>query len=147
MSASTAARDNAVSREYKTIPLPVKASTKVYRNTHVCVDANGFLVLAADTSGLQYVGLCTEDVDNSAGSSGDLTAQVRPPEKDRYHEFDCASATQAWVGDVVSFSDDHTVAAAATTTNDIAAGRVVQLLSATKVVVDTADRYSSPAAA
>lgn len=139
MSASTAARDTAVSRLAGKIPFKVKGTSKVYRNTHVCV-VGGYLVLAADTSGMQYVGLCTQDVDNSAGSDGDLTALVQPPQIDPYHEFNASSAAQTWVGQLVYFVDDNTVALAATTTNDVPAGRVVQFLSASKVLVDTTNR-------
>jgi hypothetical protein len=140
MAASTAARDSAVSRLIGKIPYKVKGSTKVYRNCHVCVNA-GYLQLAADTAGQTYVGLCVQDVDNSAGADGDLSALVQPPALEPYHEFDCSSAAQAtWLDVLVYFVDDHTVALAATTTNDIPAGRVTQVLSSTKVVVDTTRR-------
>lgn len=148
MAQSTASRTGAVSRQIQSVPLPVKASNKIYQYTEVCVDANGFAVMASDTSGLIHLGYSiSPDVDNSAGSSGDKSVNVVLNPLDRYREFDCSSATQAWVGDLVSFVDDHTVGLQAAQTNDICAGRVVQYLSATKVLVDTVDKFNPPAAA
>ena len=53
----------------------VAASTTLYQGAFVCYDTSGNIVNAADTAGYVFAGLCVQDVDNSAGSAGDLSAQ------------------------------------------------------------------------
>ena len=146
MTALAADRTDLASKVYSVLSIPVKGSTTIYKNAAVCVDANGLAVPASDTSGLQPVGYAREQAAN-AGADSAINVNVVPPSIDRYLTFKASSAVQAWVGDLLSYVDDQTVAAAGTTTNDICAGRCVEVISSTLVVVDTADRSAAPVAA
>lgn len=147
MAVSTAPRTNAASRKLEYLSIPMQAAKACWQYTEVCVDANGLAQMAADTAGLIHLGYALETADNSAGAASAISVKVIPNPLDRYREFNASSALQAWVGDLVSFVDDNTVALPATTTNDICAGRVVKLISASKVLVDTEDKHAFVAAA
>jgi hypothetical protein len=114
---------------------PVAASTKIYAGSLVCVNADGFAVPAADTSGYVFVGVALEQVDNSAGANGAKNLRVR---RQGVFEFDAASITQAMVGDPMYAVDDHTFDDAAGPTNDIKVGLLVKYASATKGWIDIA---------
>jgi len=129
-------RDRATSyREGVELDYPVAASTKIYAGSLVCVNADGFAVPAADTSGYVFVGVALEQVDNSAGANGAKNLRVR---RQGVFEFDAASITQAMVGDPMYAVDDHTFDDAAGPTNDIKVGLLVKYASATKGWIDIA---------
>ncbi len=66
MSALT--RDRATPyREGIEVEYPVAANTKIYAGSLVCVNAAGYAVPAADTSGYRFAGVALEQVDNSGG--------------------------------------------------------------------------------
>lgn len=133
MSALTANtnRDNRVTEQEA---IPVAASAHIYKGGLVAVVvASGYATPGADTAGLRIVGVAENEANNSSGASGDVSVPVR---RNRVEKFACASATQAWVGNLVYAVDDNTVALAATTTNDIVVGTVVKFESATAVWVD-----------
>ena len=129
-------RDRATSyREGVELDYPVAASTKIYAGSLVCVNADGFAVTAADTSGYVFVGVALEQVDNSAGANGAKNVRIR---REGVFEFDAASITQAMVGDPMYAVDDHTFDDAAGPTNDIKVGLLVKYASATKGWIDIA---------
>ena len=129
-------RDRATSyREGVELDYPVAASTKIYAGSLVCVNADGFAVPAADTSGYVFVGVALEQVDNSAGANGAKNLRVR---RQGVFEFDAASITHAMVGDPMYAVDDHTFDDAAGPTNDIKVGLLVKYASATKGWIDIA---------
>lgn len=107
------------------------ASTKVFKGSNVAVDTSGYAVKAADTASFAFAGVAMETVDNT-GSAGDKYVRLW---KEGVFSMNCASATQAWVGQDVYAVDDNLVALAATTTNDVRVGRVVEFVSATEVRV------------
>ena len=110
---------------------PVKGSTTIPAGVLVCVDANGHAVNGADTAGLVCVGVAMETAVN-AGSDGAVEIQVM-----RTGMFELATTgTAPAIGADATISDNQTVAAAATTTNDIKAGVVAAKGSGTKVWVD-----------
>jgi predicted RecA/RadA family phage recombinase len=86
----------------------------------------------ADTASHTFVGVADQSKSNAGAADG---AEEVKAWKTGVFEFVAASATQAWVGVTVYIVDNQTVALAATTTNDIAVGKVVALISATKVRV------------
>lgn len=148
MSASTADRQDTNSPQIGHLTLPVAASTNIFKNCHVSYDANGNIALAADTVNHKYAGWSRTSSDNSAGIAGAKSVEVVPPcERYRYFTFVASGADQTWCGKIASFVYDNEVALAATTTNDIAAGTVVKVYSATSVLVDTMRRANPPAAA
>jgi len=129
-------RDRATSyREGVELDYPVAAGAKVFAGSLVCVNADGFAVPAADTSGYVFVGVALEQVDNSSGANGAKSLRVR---RGGVFEFDAASITQAMVGDPMYAVDDHTFDDAAGPTNDIKVGILVKFASATKGWIDIA---------
>lgn len=103
---------------------PVAASTTIYAGGMVCIDADGYAIPAADTAGIsRVVGVAVAKVDNSAGADGDLKVVV---EYDGAFLF-ATALTQAAVGRDATVSDDQTLSNAATTTNDIIVGRVLEI--------------------
>ncbi len=129
-------RDRATSyREGIELDFPVAASIKIYAGSLVCVNADGYAVPAADTSGYIFVGVALEQVDNSAGANGAKSVRIR---REGVFEFDAASISQAMVGDPMYAVDDHTFDDAAGPTNDIKVGVLVKYGSATKGWLDIA---------
>lgn len=122
-------------REGIELDFPVAADTKIYAGSMVCVDADGYAVPAADTSGYLFLGVALEQVDNSAGADGAKNVRVR---RTGVFEFDAASITQAMIGDPMYAVDDQTFDDAAGPTNDIKVGILVKYGSATKGWIDIA---------
>lgn len=115
------------------LSLPI-AAVKLYKGALVAFNTAGYADLAADTNGFGFAGVAYETVDNSAGAAGALNIRVK---RRGVVELNfTATANQAAVGKLAYMSDDNTVALAATTTNDVAVGRIVAFVSATKVRVD-----------
>jgi hypothetical protein len=110
------------------VEYPVAASTQIFGGGIVCVDANGYAVPGADSSGLRCVGIAEEAVDNNPGNDGDKTVRVR-----RKGMFLLASSglSQASVGDIAEVVDDQTVIDGASTSNHVKIGEIVQYVSAT----------------
>lgn len=113
------------------VDIPLAAATKVFAGSNVNTNSAGFGKKASDTAAEVFAGVAMETVDN-AGAAGDKPVRVW---KEGVFSMNCASATQAWVGQLVHSVDDNLVALAATTTNDVVVGRVVQFVSATEVRV------------
>jgi predicted RecA/RadA family phage recombinase len=134
MSALT--RDRATPyREGIEVEYPVATSTKIYAGSLVCVNAGGYVVPAADTSGFQFAGVALEQVDNSDASDGNQVVRLR---RSGVFEFDAVSITQAMVGTDMYATDDHTFDDTAGATNHIKVGRLVKYVSATKGWIDIA---------
>lgn len=127
-----------------TIPYGVADNVVIYKDTCVCTNGSGYLVLAADTSGLVYAGLSAQHADNTVAghTAGGITCDVTPPAntpESRYIVQDFTSPSQAAIGAEAYFTDDHTVALSSS--NSIKMGIIVQILvtgTGGKVVVDTA---------
>lgn len=118
-------------REGQVLRISVKAETTIYKGALVC-RSSGYAVPAADTSGLRFAGVAMEHADNSAGANGDVMVRVWqtgifPVYKDNAAAADC--------GTVACVVDDQTVAAAATTTNDVECGRIVRVLDSDEVEI------------
>jgi hypothetical protein len=143
MTALTADRDTEY-REGILQQFPVKASTKIYAGSLVCVEgSSGYAEPAANTSGLQFVGVATETVDNSSGSNGDLWITVR---RKGIFRLNASSITQAMVGDIMYAIDDQTFDE--TGSNGVVVGRLVRYVSATEGWIDIGEGvYPSAVAA
>jgi len=112
---------------------PVDDGDTIYGGAFVCVNADGYAVPGADTAGLIFEGIATQQVDNSAGLDGAKTVVLR---RRGLIKAAIAAATQANVGDNVFLVDDQTVGLAATTTNDIFCGVIAGYIDTTHVWVD-----------
>ena len=131
MSALT--RDRATPyREGIEVEYPVAANMKIYAGSLVCVNAAGYAVPAADTSGYRFAGVALEQVDNSDGGKN---VRVR---RAGVFEFDAMSISQDMVGAPMYAADDHTFDDAAGPTNDIKVGLLVKYVSATIGWIDIA---------
>lgn len=119
-------------QEGKLVDVPLAAATKLFAGSNVNYNTAGYAKKAADTASEVFAGVAMETIDNTSGSAGDLSIRVW---KEGVFSMNCASATQAWVGVDVYAVDDNLVALAATTTNDVRVGKVVQFVSATEVRV------------
>lgn len=104
------------------LSIPVAAGETIFAGSLVCLDADGYAVPAADTSGYTFAGVATAKADNASGSDGDVEVVVR-----RRGRFRLASATaldQGATGAQVYAADDQTVAVAGEVTNDVPVGVV-----------------------
>lgn len=129
MAALTTNRNRLARSTCRLLAYPVAASTTIYKGALVALDANGFAVNAADTAGLQVVGVAAEKVDNAGGANGDKKIVI---EAEREYLFAASSITQAMVGDVMYVVDNDTVDDAAGPTNDVAVGRLTEFISTTQ---------------
>lgn len=103
----------------------------IFAGAMVALNAAGYAVPAADTSGCKFVGVSRVYVDNSGGGNGDQTVTVL---RRGIFNFAAAGMAQTDVGVPVFVSDDQTVAK--TTTNGIGCGIITEVDSDTKVWVD-----------
>lgn len=89
---------------------PLKAATLIYQGALVAIEsATGYLVNAANTIGLEVIGISEGNYDNSAGANGDLWADVTVQD---LAKLETTGATQAWVGKMLYIVDDNTVSLA-----------------------------------
>ncbi len=122
--------------------IPVKANAVILQNDYVCVDADGYLVPASDTSGLIFVGQSEADADATGLSSGDISCPVTRKGVLGYGTITTANADQTWVGSLLFFLTASTGALAGGTSHTIVAGRVIAIESATLVIFDPNDRFA-----
>jgi hypothetical protein len=135
MAVATQDRDTTNYTVNERFPHKAKDATQFYRGILVNSDAGGFLVQAADTANHKCVGTAAERK-LSAGGDGATLVEV----ENGVFEFATSGASaivQADVGRLCYVLDNQTVVKAAGTTNSVIAGKVVRLLSATSVLVDT----------
>lgn len=107
---------------------PVSATTQIYKGSLVMIDADGFLIPAADAANGRVVGVADENVDNNPGSDGDLDCRVVAGRKFR---FAATAITQAMVNQCMYIVDDQTFDDS-NGTNAIKAGRLVEFVSTTE---------------
>jgi hypothetical protein len=111
---------------------------EIFEGALVAVNAAGYAVNAGDDANAVVVGVADESKDNSGGSNGDQYIKVR---RTGVFTFVAGfSAAQADVNTLCYATDNQTVDLAATTTNDVLVGRIVEVLSSSKVRVDIRDR-------
>jgi hypothetical protein len=128
MAAATAARDPQ-RKEADLVRAKMAQSTTIYQGTLAAYNASGLAVPGADTANFVFAGVAYETVTSPASAA----TYLRVERTGTYVFNFTGTATQATVGQKVYLSDDNTVAVAATTTNDVYCGDVVEFLSATSV--------------
>lgn len=127
--AALAAAKNVLSRkEIGLTRYPVNAGSVIHKGAIVCIDADGYLVPAADTAGLVVVGIADESV-TGGSADGDEWCYVM---NDRDFLLGGSGLGQTDVGGNVTVVDDATVGLAGATTNDIIVGKLVEFVSATQ---------------
>lgn len=110
----------------------VVASDIVYKGALVKTNAAGYLAPMAAEAAAFFAGIAYEKADNSAGSAGDIVCQVM-----RKGVFPFVTSGMA-IDDmqkIVYASDDQTVSLVQGA-NELAIGRIVEVISATSVMVD-----------
>ena len=118
-------------RDGEYIRVPVAASTHIYRGAMVALDSNKYLVPAADTAGLVFVGIAEEEADNSSGSNGDLYCLVwRGP----FKVNSAATEAQSSMGGTRYAADYQTVNS--TTTYSAEVGKVIEVECSSVVWID-----------
>jgi hypothetical protein len=110
------------------------SSTQIYKGAFVCLNTSGYLVAAADTEGLRFVGVAYENVLN-AGSDGDKTCRVHT---EGVFQKPATSITQAMVGRKMFVVDDATMDESST--NKVEIGTLVSYDSTTSGWVDIGRR-------
>jgi len=113
---------------------PVDDGDTMYAGALSAFNADGYLVPGSDTAGLVFAGVSLDYGDNSDGVDGDVSVRVR--RKGVYKMTISGTITQANVGNKVFLVDDQTVGLAATTTNDIFCGVIVEYIDSTHAYVD-----------
>lgn len=129
-----------------TLQLPVKTGVQIYQGAIVCIDTStGYAVPGSDTASLVPVGIAESQSPpagvGTAGGSGTYSVNVTPfavqPLVEVNYGSAGASATAATVGAYVYLANDNCVDLHGVTSNDCVLGKVVQFVSASRVVVDT----------
>jgi hypothetical protein len=100
---------NTPSRAGKVFNYPL-SNVKVYAGTIGVINSSGYLTKGATATGLKCVGRINEQVDNSAGSAGDLRADVENGIFRWANSADADAIALADVGNVCFIVDDQTVA-------------------------------------
>ena len=101
----------------------------------VMINAAGYVANATDTAGCKTLGVALETVDNSGGSPGDLEINVDIGGAEVQVAHEVGSLTIANVGDAVVLELNNEVSDVATSTNDIAAGAIIEVVDATTIWV------------
>lgn len=107
-------------KEGKQVIVPVAAATLIELGNMVAVNSTGYLVPAADTTGLKVIGLASETADNSKGAAGDVTVRVF---RNQSFLLEKSGLTQANVGADVYVADSVTVKA----TGSVVAGKCLSV--------------------
>jgi hypothetical protein len=116
------------------LPIKVYQTTKIYAGGMVCVRADGYAIPGADSTGLIFMGIAREYVDNSLGSSGDKEVLLRRRGlfKMTFH----TAISIANMGDNVFIYDDAEVDVAGNVTFDIYVGNIAKYIDTTHAWVD-----------
>lgn len=107
----------------------------IYRGALTMINAAGYAAPAADTASCFLAGVALDEVDNSGGSAGDLSVEVDIGGAAIKVTHEDGSMAQANVGDEVVLELDNEVTSAGSGTNDIYAGRIIEIVDATTVWV------------
>jgi len=105
------------------------ANVKIYKGANVGVNLSGYLVsMNHATTGLKYVGVANDTVDNSAGANGDKSMNVTKTGSFVFKAASGFSPNQADVGkEVYAVTDWEVQAATAGLTNQYKVGTIVAL--------------------
>lgn len=110
--------------------LPVAASTRLYEGTLAFVNSSGFAAAVTASGVNAFAGISVNDVDNSSGSAGDLSAEFYT---DGVFDLVGSGFTQADVGKDVFASDNYTITL--TGAGNTRIGTVARYVSATVLAV------------
>ena len=109
------------------------SATTIYAGALVCVNGSGLAVNAADTSGLIFVGVAQKTVVNPSGGTEKI--EVGSGHTERLAGAAAAFDATAAMKTVCCVSDNDTVDAVGTTTNDVEVGLIEEYEATDKVWV------------
>jgi len=114
------------SRNGKKIAFPLgAAAVKLLQGVLWARNGSGYITNASDATGLKVVGIGAEEVDNSAGSAGDLDCEVETGIF-KLANSGTNAVTDAHIGLACFVEDNQTVASVAGTYS-VVAGRVIKV--------------------
>ena len=102
----------------------------IYRGAICMYNTSGFLAPAATAAGSFFAGIAEEEVDNSAGTAGDLRCKVKC--EGRYL-LTGSGFVQGDVGEKIYATDDQTISK--TSLNNVLVGQCDEYVSATQLWV------------
>ena len=105
-----------------------KAAQTIYKGSLVNLDATGYAVSGADTSGHQFIGVAYETKEIATDDTSDGDTEVRVWRKGVFL-FNTSETLDVStdIGAEMYIVDDQTVAFSGTTTNDVKCGRIVAI--------------------
>jgi len=118
----------------KLLALPVDDADCIYAGSLVSVNAAGYAIVGADTASTIFVGISTQQKDNTDGSDGDLYITVQ--RQGVFKMLLGTAITIANVGDNVFISDSATVDLTANVSNNIYVGIIAKYIDTTHAWVD-----------
>jgi hypothetical protein len=108
------------------------AAVHIYEGTLVYLTAAGYATDVTATGVNGFVGIAKEEIDNSAGSAGDLNVEVWT-EGD--FELTITGGAQAEVGSII-YGDDNYACVVTLGSTSVPIGRIVKHVSSTKAIVE-----------
>jgi len=115
---------NTPQRDGSIINIGVAAGKKIYAGALVALDANGYATPGVAATGLKGLGRAEAQVDNSSGSNGDKTVDVRKGIFRYENSSGADQITRADIGNDCYIVDDQTVAKTDGTGTRSVAGKV-----------------------
>lgn len=138
------ANRNTAERTGEYVSMTVASGSVIYAGAMVCENGSTYAVPAVDSSGYVVIGCAVEKADNTtAYYSSTKTVKVK---RGTFRWANGGSFTDANIGDFAYVSDDQTVTTAASATQDVVAGVIIDVDS-DGVWVDTYAIGGSGAAA
>ena len=106
---------------------PVLTGVKCWAGGIAVLDSSGWCKPAVTATGLVVAGPLDEQVDNTLGSSGDVSVKVRPGTFRFANSAAADEITKAEIGDNCYLVDDQTVAKTSGSSTRSVAGKIVQV--------------------
>lgn len=126
----------------RTFPVPIAASTTLYPGIGISLNSSGYAQQMGDDASTRFLGVMEpagqDTIVNVSNGDSDVLVRV-----DGLAQFAASAADQSWVGQVAYATDNQTVAVTGVT-NNLVVGRVVRIISSSKVEVWLAPAYANP---
>lgn len=113
------------------LQLPAKDAEVLFAGALASLDANGEVVNAGDTASTKVLGRVEETVDNTNDGEN---VKIR---RGAFWFDNDGNITAANIGDNATVLDNQTVSLASVTTNDIVAGKILDVDATLGVLIDT----------
>lgn len=106
MAALTGDTAATILRDNELFSFPAAAATQFYKGGLVAINASNVLVKASLVAGLKVVGVCQDNVNNSAGANGALQVPVR---RGLFRFTNAGTFVLADIGTTAYIADDQSV--------------------------------------